>query len=70
MVKVRIKKNLFLTYFFLFVLSFQRHQFSCNPILEPKVIIKLLKRDHSGFFSKITNFFADFSFLKFKIDWN
>jgi hypothetical protein len=56
MVNVRIMKKLFLTYLFHFLLSFQSHKFCCNLILEPKVMIKLLRRAHSGFFPKITNF--------------
>jgi hypothetical protein len=31
---------LFLTYLFHFLLAFQRHQFYCNPISEPKGMIK------------------------------
>jgi hypothetical protein len=49
-VNIRIKKNLFKIYLFYFVLAFQRHQFCCNPILEPKVIIKLMRHAHFGFF--------------------
>jgi hypothetical protein len=56
LVNVRIRKNLFMTYLFHFLLAFQRHKFCCNMILEPKVMIKLLRRAHSGFFPKITNF--------------
>jgi hypothetical protein len=56
MVNVRIRKNLFLTYLFNFLLDFQRHKFCCNLIFEPKVMIRLLRRTHSGFFLKIMNF--------------
>jgi len=49
-----------------FLLAFQRHQFCCNLILEPKFMIKLLRRAHSGFFPKITNFCQ--LLFKFKID--
>jgi hypothetical protein len=68
MVNVRIRKKLFLKYLFNFILSFQRYQFCYNTILKPKVMIKLLRRAHSGFFLRITIFFANFSFLNFKID--
>jgi hypothetical protein len=34
---------------------------------EKKVLIKIHRHAHSGFFPKITDF-TDFSFLKFKID--
>jgi hypothetical protein len=66
-VNVRIRKNLFLTYFLHLFLAFQRHQFHHNPIFELKITIKIQRRAHSGFFKKITDF-ADFFFLKFKID--
>jgi hypothetical protein len=36
-------------------------------IHEQKVMIKIQRHAHSGFFPKITDF-TDFSFLKFKID--
>jgi hypothetical protein len=57
----------FHTYLFHFLLDFEQHQFHHNLILESKVMIKLQKYAHFGFFTKITNF-VDFSFLKFKID--
>jgi hypothetical protein len=56
MVNFRIMKNIFLVYLFKFLLAFQHHQFCCNLILDSKVMIKLLRYAHSGFFPKITNF--------------
>jgi hypothetical protein len=56
MVKIRIMKNLFLTYLLNYLLAFQHHKYCCNLILDPKVMIKLLRRAHSGFFPKITIF--------------
>jgi hypothetical protein len=70
MVNIRIRKNLFLTYLFIFILAFQRHIFCCNIILEPKVMIKLLRRTHSGFFPQITIFLPTSLSLNSKLIWS
>jgi hypothetical protein len=42
-VNIRIMETLCLTYLLNVLLDFQRHQFHCNPIFEPKVMIKTLR---------------------------